>query len=98
VASKRDRQRRLERDRAQRRIARQAQRARRRRQIYAGVSAGLALLLIAVGTTWALGGFEGGPDNVVSGTCTWTLKDLATNTNLSDTSHPPANGARAPRR
>jgi len=95
VASKRERQRKLERERAQRRIARQAHKTRRRRQIYAGVSAGLTVLLIALGVTWALGGFEPDPpSNVISGTCTWTLRDLAAEPQFTDVGHPPADGMR----
>jgi peptidyl-prolyl cis-trans isomerase B (cyclophilin B) len=92
VASNRERERRLERERAQRRIARQAHRARQKRQIYAGVSAGLALILIILGVTWALGGFKGGDPNVISGTCTWRLRDVAANPSLTDVGHPPATG------
>jgi peptidyl-prolyl cis-trans isomerase B (cyclophilin B) len=95
VASKKDRQRRLERERAQRRVARQAHKTRRRRQIYAGVSAGLTVLLIALGVTWALGGFEPDPpSNVISGTCTWTLRDLTAEPQFTDVGHPPADGMR----
>jgi len=95
VASKRDRLRKLERERAQRRIARQAHRTLRKRQIYAGVSAGLTVLLIALVVTWALGGFEPDPPSrVVSGTCTWNLKDLAAEPNFTDVGNPPATGER----
>jgi peptidyl-prolyl cis-trans isomerase B (cyclophilin B) len=95
VASKTARQRKLERERAQRRMARQAHRTRRRRQVTAGVSAGLAVVLIALGVTWALGGFKpDAPSNVISGTCTWTLKDLSADPNLTSVGHPPATGER----
>jgi peptidyl-prolyl cis-trans isomerase B (cyclophilin B) len=95
VASRKDRQRKLERERAQRRIARQAHQTRRRRQIYAGVSAGLTVLLIALGVTWALGGFEPDPpSNVISGTCTWTLRDLSAEPQYTDVGHPPPTGER----
>jgi len=95
VASKKERQRKLERERAQRRIARQAQKARQRRQIYAGVSAGLTLLVIILGTTWLLGGFKRDSDpNVISGTCTWKLRDMATDTQFTDVGHPPPTGER----
>jgi peptidyl-prolyl cis-trans isomerase B (cyclophilin B) len=95
VASKRDRQRKLERVRAQRRIARQAHRTLRKRQIYAGVSAGLTILIIALVVTWALGGFEPDPPSrVVSGTCTWNLKDLAAEPTFTDVGNPPPTGER----
>jgi peptidyl-prolyl cis-trans isomerase B (cyclophilin B) len=93
VASKRDRQRKLERERAQRRIARQAHRTRRRRQIYAGVSAGLTVLIIALGVTWALGGFDPDPpSNVIAGDCNWKLRDLTAEPSYTDVGHPPATG------
>jgi peptidyl-prolyl cis-trans isomerase B (cyclophilin B) len=95
VASKRDRQRRLERARTERRIARQAASQRRRRQIQAAVGAGLALLLIVFGTIWLLGGFESKPaptENVAAGTCTWHLVDPDPANNVFDTGHPPTTG------
>lgn len=93
MASKRDRQRKLERARAERRLARQAHRVRRRRQIQAGIGSALALILIVLGVTWALGGFDEEPKpTVASGTCTWYLKDPATDDNVVDTGHPPTTG------
>jgi peptidyl-prolyl cis-trans isomerase B (cyclophilin B) len=97
VASKRERQRKLERARAERRLARQAHRTRRRRQTQAAVAAGLALLVIVVGATWLLGGFDPDPEpdsNVVSGTCSWTILEPETNPNLTDVAHPPTTGER----
>jgi peptidyl-prolyl cis-trans isomerase B (cyclophilin B) len=95
VASKKDRQRKLERERAQRRIARQAHRTRRRRQIYAGVSAGLTVLIIALGVTWAMGGFDPDPpSNIIAGDCNWKLRDLAAEPAYTDVGHPPATGIR----
>jgi len=93
LASKSNRQRRLERARAERRIARRAEQVRRRRQIQAGVGAAIALVLIVVGTIWALGGFSPKPpQTVASGSCTWTLQDPKTNPSLVDTGHPPTDG------
>jgi len=95
VASKRDRQRKLERARAERRLARQAHNARRKRQIQAGVGASVALVVIVLGTTWLLGGFKPTPKpTVASGTCTWTLKDPSTDPSVIDVGHPPTTGER----
>jgi peptidyl-prolyl cis-trans isomerase B (cyclophilin B) len=98
VASKSERQRKLERARAERRLARQAHRARRRRQTQAAVAAGLALVVIVVGATWLLGGFDRDPEpadsNVVSGTCSWTVLEPEEHPNLTDVAHPPTTGER----
>jgi peptidyl-prolyl cis-trans isomerase B (cyclophilin B) len=84
----------LDRERAQRRLARLAQRQRRKRQIQAIVGASIALVLIAVGVTWALGGFDSSPaPTVAQGDCTWTLRDAATDPNVVDVGHPATNGA-----
>ena len=50
MASKTSRQRKLERARTERRVARRAEKLRRRRQIQAGVGVGVALVLIVLGT------------------------------------------------
>jgi peptidyl-prolyl cis-trans isomerase B (cyclophilin B) len=93
LASKSNRQRRLERARTERRIARRAEQVRRRRQIQAGIGAAIALVLIVLGTVWALGGFSPTPpQTVASGSCTWTLQDPKTNPDVIDTGHPPTDG------
>lgn len=95
MASRKDRQRKLERARIERRIARQAASQRRRRQIQAGVGASLALVLIILGTVWALGGFKSTPktkETVAAGTCTWYLRDADESQNIYDTGHPPTTG------
>jgi peptidyl-prolyl cis-trans isomerase B (cyclophilin B) len=90
VASKRDRLRKLERAKAERRIARQAAAQRRKRQVQAGIGASLALVLIVVGTIWLLGGFDPEPrPTIASGDCTWKLLDPATDPAIVDTGHPP---------
>jgi peptidyl-prolyl cis-trans isomerase B (cyclophilin B) len=97
VASKRNRQRQLERARAERRIARQAAQTRRKRQIQAGIGASVAVVLIIVGTVWLLGGFKSKPpvkETVARGTCSWNLKDAATDPNVVDVGHPPTTGER----
>lgn len=93
MASRSNRQRKLERARAERRIARQAERVRRKRQIQAGVGASIALVLIVLGVTWQLGGFDSKPaDNGAQGSCTWTPKDPSANPDTVDTGTPPASG------
>jgi len=82
----------LERARAQRRIARQAHRARQRRQIQAGVGAGVALILIVLGATWALGGFDSKPATTAAGACSWIPLDPAGNPNVVDVGTPPTGG------
>lgn len=95
MASKRDRLRKLERARVERRIARQAQQARRKRQTQAAIGASVALVLIVVGVTWLLGAFDAEPEQpptIAAGTCTWFLKDPASNSGITDTDHPPTTG------
>ncbi len=92
MASKRDRQRRLERARAERRLARQAHEARRRRQIQAGIGGGLALILIVLGTIWAFGGFSPKAPSSAAGGCVWVPKDAAADPNIKDVGVPPASG------
>ena len=87
MASKSNRQRRLERARAERGIARRAEQVRRRRQIQAGIGAGLAVVLIVVGAMWALGGFSPKPthDRRPRRLVPWTLKDPKTEPVTSST-------------
>ncbi len=95
MVSKRDRLRKLERARIERRIARQAAQTRRRRQVQAGIGAVLSVAVIVVGTVWLLGGFDSKPqakETVARGTCTWNLKDAATDPNVIDVGHPPTTG------
>jgi peptidyl-prolyl cis-trans isomerase B (cyclophilin B) len=91
VASKSNRQRQLERARAERRLARKAEQQRRRRQLQAAIGGAVALIVIAVGTTWLLGGFSSKPEPVTLPSCTWTAKD-ATAAGITDTGLPPTSG------
>jgi len=75
VASKSNRARRLERARAERRMARLAAQQRRRRRIQAAIGGSLALLAIVLGTTWALGGFSHKSTPVSLPVCNWTPRD-----------------------
>ncbi|MEQ4301921.1 peptidylprolyl isomerase [Plantactinospora sp. B6F1] len=91
MASSRDRQRKLARAKLDRQMARRAAAARRRRQVRAGIGSAVALLLIVLGSFWALGGFDRDPadDTATPETCTWTSQDAQANTNLKDVGTPP---------
>ncbi|SDZ32969.1 peptidyl-prolyl cis-trans isomerase B (cyclophilin B) [Micromonospora pattaloongensis] len=93
MASSRDRQRKLARAKLDRQMARRAAAARRRRQIQAGVGAALALLLIVLGSVWALGGFDSDPESAAAPEiCSWTPQDATANSNLKDVDRPPTTG------
>jgi peptidyl-prolyl cis-trans isomerase B (cyclophilin B) len=89
VASKSNRARRLERARAERRLARLADQARRKRRVQAAIGGSLALIVIVLGTTWLLGGFDDDPAPVTLPTCTWTPRDLTEG--VEETGLPPSN-------
>lgn len=91
MASSRDRQRKLARAKLDRQMARRAARARRKRQIQAGVGALVALALIVLGSVWALGGFdrEKKQKTAAAETCIWTPQDGSTNANLKNAGTPP---------
>ncbi|MFY1671779.1 peptidylprolyl isomerase [Plantactinospora sp. WMMB334] len=91
MASSRDRQRKLARAKLDRQMARRAASARRKRQIRAGIGSAVALLLIVLGSFWALGGFDRDPadDSAAPDTCAWTSQDAQANTNLKDVGTPP---------
>jgi peptidyl-prolyl cis-trans isomerase B (cyclophilin B) len=101
VASSRDRQRKLAREKLDRQLARRAAATRRRRQIQAGVGAALVLALIVVGSAWALGAFDDNPkQKAAEDVCLWTPQDAGANTNLKDVGTPattglPTTGSRA---
>jgi peptidyl-prolyl cis-trans isomerase B (cyclophilin B) len=92
VASSKTRQRKLERDRYERKLVRQAQRQRRKRQIQAGVGAFLALALIGVGTAWLAGVFDRDETTPVTqpDLCTWLPRD-AEDPNRFEAGTPPVN-------
>lgn len=99
MASTKERQRKLARARAERRLQALAQRERKKRQRYAATGAVIGLVVVVLGATWLLGGFDpSAPEpsanaNVISGECSWTLKDGTNNTNVVDVGHPEPNGA-----
>ncbi|GIG59055.1 peptidyl-prolyl cis-trans isomerase (rotamase) [Longispora fulva] len=85
MASSRDRQRQLARAKLDRQTARRTARARRQRQIRAGVAGGIALLVIVVGALWMGGVFDKKPTPPAAiGDCTWQpnkapgVKDVGT--------------------
>ncbi|HEY0698010.1 MAG TPA: peptidylprolyl isomerase [Micromonospora sp.] len=93
MASSRDRQRKLARAKLDRQMARRAAAARRRRQIQAGVGSAVALLLIVLGSVWALGGFDSEPaKDEAREVCAWTPQDAAANANLKDVGKPATTG------
>lgn len=95
MASTRTRQRKLERDRYERKLVRQAQRQRRRRQIQAGIGAFLALALIGAGVAWLAGVFEpdAGEDPFAQqpDLCTWLPREVADHPDRTEVGTPPAN-------
>jgi peptidyl-prolyl cis-trans isomerase B (cyclophilin B) len=93
VPSSRDRQRKLARAKLDRQMARRAAATRRRRQIQAGLGAAVALVLIVLGSVWALGGFDHEPkSSEAKDVCAWTPLDTAANSNLKDVGKPPTAG------
>jgi peptidyl-prolyl cis-trans isomerase B (cyclophilin B) len=95
VASSRDRQRKLARAKMERQMARRASRARRNRQIQAGIIAGAAVVLVVIASLWAGGVFSNKPETnptAQTSDCLWTKADTAGNTNLKDTGLPPTTG------
>ncbi|WBB81405.1 peptidylprolyl isomerase [Micromonospora sp. WMMD882] len=90
MASSRDRQRRLAREKLDRQMARRAARAKRRRQIQAAVGAAVVLVLIVVGSVWALGGFDRDPaeNQAAPDVCAWTPQNADGNPNLKDVGTP----------
>lgn len=93
MASSRDRQRKLAREKLDRQLARRAAATRRRRQIQAGVGVAVVLALIVVGSAWALGAFDRDPkQQAAQDVCLWTPQDAAANTNLKDVGTPATSG------
>jgi peptidyl-prolyl cis-trans isomerase B (cyclophilin B) len=95
VASSRDRQRKLAREKLDRQLARRAGRTRRRRRIQAGIGAAAALLLIIAGGMWLGGAFDSKPDDLAADgqpVCTWIPQSATDNSNLKDVGTPPTTG------
>ena len=94
MASSKDRQRKLARAKLDRQMARRAASERRRRRILAGVGAGLAIVLIALGGAWIGGAFDGKKptDTAAQDQCAWTPQSATSNTSLKDVGTPPTKG------
>jgi peptidyl-prolyl cis-trans isomerase B (cyclophilin B) len=95
VASSKDRQRQLAREKLDRQMARRAARQRRRRQIQAGLGAALALIVIVGGVAWLSGAFDSDDETTTaadSDVCVWTPQDSTSNTSLKDVGEPPTTG------
>jgi peptidyl-prolyl cis-trans isomerase B (cyclophilin B) len=77
AASKSNRARRLERARAERRMAKLAEQQRKRRRVQAGIGGSLVLILLVLGATWLLGGFDGDEpqEQVTLPTCNWMNRE-----------------------
>lgn len=89
MVSKSNRARRLERARAERRMARLAAAQRRRRRIQAGIAGALALIVLGFGTAYLLNAFDEDPPPVTLPDCNWTSRDVTEG--VEDTGLPPSN-------
>jgi peptidyl-prolyl cis-trans isomerase B (cyclophilin B) len=90
VASSKERQRKLAREKFDRQMARRAAAVRRRRRIQAGVGSALAVVLITVGGIWLFGGFDSKPAAPgAEDQCIWTPQQAD---NLKDVGNPPTKG------
>ena len=94
MASSKDRQRKLAREKLDRQMARRAGRVRRRRQIQAGLGAVVAILLIAGGAAWLGGAFDSdkAADPTAADLCAWTPQRATTNTDLKEVGTPATKG------
>ena len=88
MGSKSNRARRLERARAERRMARLAAAQRRRRRIQAAIGGALALIVLALGAAKLLGAFDKEPEPITLPTCTWTSRAITEG--VEDTGLPPS--------
>lgn len=94
MSSSKTRQRKLERQRYERKLVRMAQQQRRKRQVQAGVGAFLALALMVLGGLWLGGVFDPDPaPPPEADRCTWLPRDPAEDPNRTDVGTPPANPA-----
>lgn len=92
MASTKDRQRRLARLKHERQMARRAAATRRRRQIQAGMVAGVVVAALVLGGLWVFGVFDSEPSTTASPQCQWSRQDAAANSNLKDVGLPPESG------
>ena len=95
MATSRDRQRRLAREKIDRRMARRAVEERRRRRIMAAIGSVAAVLVIVAGVAWLGGAFDGddpATDAAAAETCLWTPQSAESNTSLKEVGTPPTSG------
>jgi peptidyl-prolyl cis-trans isomerase B (cyclophilin B) len=93
VASSRDRQRKLARAKMERQMARRATKARRNRQVQAGIIAGTAVVLVVLGSLWVGGVFSSKHKTTTQASqCRWNKADTAGNKNLKDVGMPATSG------
>ncbi len=92
MPSSKTRQRKLARAKMERQMARRAAKARRNRQLQAGIAVGIVALLAIAGTVWALGGFSSSKPTAAAGTCAWNPANTTNNANLKDVGTPPTSG------
>lgn len=69
-------------------MAKLAEAQRRKRRVQAGVGGALALIVLVLGTTWLLGGFDSADEPVTLPTCSWT--ERAVTDDVTDTGLPPS--------
>jgi peptidyl-prolyl cis-trans isomerase B (cyclophilin B) len=94
VATTKSRQRKLERERYERKMARLAQKQRRKRQIQAGVGVFVVLGLVGLGVAWVAGVFEPDePEVTQPPLCTWIPRNPAEHPDKVDVGTPPQDPA-----
>lgn len=94
MATTKTRKRKLERDRYERKLVRQAQRQRRKRQVQAGIGAFLAMAVIGLGVAWLGGVFESETDPFADDQldrCNWLPREPAEHPERVEVGTPPAN-------
>ncbi|MBB5873060.1 peptidyl-prolyl cis-trans isomerase B (cyclophilin B) [Allocatelliglobosispora scoriae] len=93
MASSRTRARKLAREKLDRQLARRADVTRRNRRIRAGVGAGLSVILVGLGATWLLGGFDAKPEPAAAPVqCVWQEQNTEANTDLKPVGAPATSG------
>ncbi len=93
MASSKSRQRDVARAKYHRQMVRKAAAERRRRQIQAGLGAGLAVVLIVVGSVWLLGGFDKDKSATAADICVWSpVQGAEAGVGIKDVGTPPTKG------
>lgn len=93
MASSRTRARKLAREKLDRQLARRADDTRRKRRVRAGLGAGLSVILVGLGATWLLGGFDKKPEPTAAPLqCVWQQQNLEANKDFKDVGTPATSG------